>query len=79
MMMEQIELAMLIQVNSVGNDTIKGHVNLSDTLSATYDKDKGVAATPKSVYDATTITDSVTNKKDRLAVSSGVLGIVEVS
>lgn len=66
-------------VNSVGNDTIKGHVNLSDTLSATYDKDKGVAATPKSVYDATTITDSVTNKKYRLTVSSGVLGIVEVS
>lgn len=66
-------------VNSVGNDTIKGHVNLTDTLSSTYTKDNGVAATPKLVYDATTLIDSVTNKKYRLDVSSGVLGIVEVS
>lgn len=66
-------------VNSVGNDTIKGHVNLTDTLSSTYNKDNGVAATPKLVYDATTLIDSVTNKKYRLSVSSGVLGIVEVS
>lgn len=66
-------------VNSVGNDTIKGHVNLTDTLSSTYNKDNGVAATPKLVYDATTLIDSVTNKKYRLNVSSGILGIVEVS
>lgn len=66
-------------VNSVGNDTIKGHVNLTDTLSSTYNKDNGVAATPKLVYDATTLVDSVTNKKYRLSISNGILGVVEIS
>ena len=77
--MTSISTQFSTHVNSVGNDTIKGHVNLTDTLSSTYNKDNGVAATPKLVYDATTLIDSVTNKKYRLSVSSGVLGIVEVS
>lgn len=56
----------------------KGHVSLSDSASKSKGIEAGVAATPKAVYDATTIIDSVTSKKYRLTVTNGVLGISEI-
>lgn len=65
-------------VNTIGDNAKKGHVNLSDTASDTYGMSSGIAATPKAVYESTIITDSVTNKRYRLKVTNGVLGITEV-
>lgn len=65
-------------VSKLGDSSKKGHLSLSDTANQILDTSMGIAATPKSVYDATTIIDTATNKKYRLKVTNGTLGIVEV-
>ena len=65
-------------LTTYGSSLVKGHVSLSDAANASIGIERGVAATPKAVYEATTLIDSVTNKKYRLTVTNGVLGIKEV-
>lgn len=64
-------------VNTIGGIS-RGHVSLSDVLSPSLTQSSGVAATPKLVYDSTTLIDRSTNKKYRLKVDNGVLGIEEI-
>lgn len=65
-------------IASYGSSTVKGHVSLSDASNPTLGVEKGVAVTPKALYDATVLTDTTTGKKYKLRVQNGVLGIVEV-
>lgn len=66
-------------IETTGSSITNGHVRLSDSANKFNGIESGIAATPKSVYDATTIIDTVTSKKYRLTVTNGVLGITEVS
>lgn len=65
-------------VNTESNDIVLGHVKLSDNVSSENSVSNGIAATPKAVYEATTIKDSTSNKNYRFFVESGLLYLEEV-
>ena len=62
-----------------GSGTLSSHVYLSDSLSSSLGIGSGYAATPKLVYDATTLTDTATGKKYRLTITNGTLGVTQIS
>ena len=63
---------------TTGSSTVEGHLKLSDNIDDTLDSSKGVAATPKSVYESTLIKDTSAGINYKFVVDGGVIYLEEV-
>jgi len=58
----------------VGDGSNYGHLKLTDTVDSTLTSDSGIAATPKSVSDAITTAENLSNATGTLALGKGGTG-----